>query len=207
MYFPHIWHKSCELLLDLYLGLWCWYPKDCTTCLPAYLAVNSLNLVVPSLTSESTLMFSGLHSAIGSPLPLPVRGLLTPPPTNSLFSPYRHQFQRQIRRSSESDRKKISPFPVWQCVAQITLMDKPPLVVVYTWMRNLVEKNSISVHMNELRPVEECEVCVTPFYRLLWTFIWGNCEDCGNIGVDHVCVLVRHYRTPSERHCFFLIPD
>ena len=53
-----------------------------------------------------------------------------------------------------------------------------------------MEKNSISVHMNELRPVEECEVCVTPFYRLLWALILGNCEDCGNIGVDHVCVLV-----------------
>ena len=56
-----------------------------------------------------------------------------------------------------------------------------------------MEKNSISVHMNELRPVEECEVCVTPFYRLLWALILGNCEDCGNIGVDHVCVLVCHY--------------
>ena len=49
-----------------------------------------------------------------------------------------------------------------------------------------MEKNSISVHMNELRPVEECEVCVTPFYRLLWTLILGNCEDCDNIGVMFV---------------------
>ena len=36
--------------------------------------------------------------------------------------------------------------------------------------------------------------CVSPhFNRLLWTLKWGNCEDCGNTGVDPVCVLVCHY--------------